>query len=110
MITPTILSISREVIAQGPRLQKEGMLAMGATKWEAIRLAILPYAQGGIVGAALLGFARAFGETMAILMIAGNGPTFSDRLQTSLFAGGATIASKIAGGATEASSPIGFSA
>ncbi|HVO43083.1 MAG TPA: phosphate ABC transporter permease subunit PstC [Aggregatilineales bacterium] len=110
MILPTILSISREVITQVPRLQKEGMLAMGATRWEAIRYAILPYALGGIVGGALLGFARAFGETMAVLMIGGNGPTFADHVNISLLQGGATIASKIAGGATEASSPLGFSA
>jgi phosphate transport system permease protein len=108
MILPTILSVSREVIAQVPRLQKEGMLAMGATRWEAIRFAILPYAQGGIIGGALLGFARAFGETMAILMIAGGGSTFADHINISLLQGGSTIASKIAGSSTEFSA-LGFS-
>ena len=72
MILPTILSISREIIAQVPRLQKEGMLALGATEWEMLRKAVLPYAWGGIIGAAMLGLARAIGETMAVTMVIGN--------------------------------------
>ncbi|MFN8421487.1 MAG: ABC transporter permease subunit [Anaerolineae bacterium] len=75
MITPTILSISREIITQVPRLQKEGVMALGATKWETIRYSILPYARGGIIGAAMLGLARAIGETMAVTMVIGNSST-----------------------------------
>jgi phosphate transport system permease protein len=93
MITPTILSISREIITQVPRLQKEGVLALGATKWETIRFAILPYARGGIVGAMMLGLARAVGETMAVTMVIGNS---AGQIKPSLLSPGATIASTIA--------------
>src|SRR5258708_8584323 len=72
MITPTILSIAREVITQVPRLQKEGVLALGATKWQTISYSILPYARPGIIGGAMLGLARAIGETMAVTMMIGN--------------------------------------
>lgn len=94
MITPTILSISREIITQVPRLQKEGVMALGATKWETIRYSILPYARGGIIGAAMLGLARAIGETMAVTMVIGNSST--GRITPSLLNTGATIASTIA--------------
>lgn len=94
MIIPTILSISREIIRQVPRLQKEGMIALGATRWEAIRYAVLPYARSGIVGAALLGLARAIGETMAVTMTIGNG-TLS-RVTGSLFQSTSSLASAIA--------------
>ncbi len=107
MILPTILSISREIIAQVPRLQKEGMLALGATKWEMLRKAVLPYAWGGIVGAAMLGLARAIGETMAVTMVIGNS---SRAITPSLFTPGYTIASAIANQFTEADSEIYFSA
>ena len=93
MILPTILSISREIIAQVPRLQKEGMLALGATKWEVLSKAILPYARGGIAGAALLGLARALGETIAVTLVIGNS---SASITPNLFTPGYTIASKIA--------------
>lgn len=109
MILPTIFSVSREVIAQVPRSQTDAMLALGSTKWEAIRHGVIPYARSGIVGAALLGLARAIGETMAVLMLAGKGGTYPDRIETSLFAGGSTIASRIAGAATE-SYGLGFNA
>jgi phosphate transport system permease protein len=107
MILPTILSISREIIAQVPRLQKEGMLALGATKWEMLRKAVLPYAWGGIVGAAVLGLARAIGETMAVTMVIGNS---SQDISASLFTPGYTIASAIANQFTEADSELYFSA
>jgi phosphate transport system permease protein len=107
MILPTILSISREIIAQVPRLQKEGMLALGATKWETLRFAILPYARGGIVGAAMLGLARAIGETMAVTMVIGNS---SSKISASLFTPGYTISSAIANQFTEADTSIYFSA
>ncbi|HLY27463.1 MAG TPA: phosphate ABC transporter permease subunit PstC [Aggregatilineales bacterium] len=103
MILPTILSISREVIRQVPRLQREGMLAMGATRWEAIRYAILPYARAGIIGSILLGLARAIGETMAVLMI-GGGSSLST-LSASLFGAPSTIAARIASSAGESSLP-----
>src|SRR5262245_11266782 len=88
MILPTILSISREIMAQVPRLQKEGMLALGATKWEMLRKAVLPYAWGGIIGAAMLGLARAIGETMAVTMVIGNS---SSEISANLFTPGYTI-------------------
>ncbi len=106
MILPTILSIAREVIAQVPRLQKEGMLALGATEWEMLRKAVLPYAWGGIAGAAMLGLARAIGETMAVTMVIGNSST---DISASLFTPGYTIASAIANQFTEADSPMYFS-
>jgi phosphate transport system permease protein len=98
MILPTILSISREIIAQVPRLQKEGMLALGATKWETLWYAILPFARGGIIGAAILGLARALGETMAVTMLIGNAST---AITPSLFNQGYTITSAIANQFTE---------
>src|SRR5262249_9005628 len=94
MIIPTILSISREVISQVPRLHKEGVLALGATKWETTRYAILPFARGGILGACMLGLARAVGETMAVTMVIGNSST--GKMTATLFNSGATIASTIA--------------
>jgi phosphate transport system permease protein len=107
MILPTILSLSREIIAHVPRLQKEGMLALGATKWELLSKAVLPYARGGIIGAAMLGLARAIGETMAVTMVIGNSST---RISPSILTPGYTIASAIANQFTEADSPIFFSA
>jgi phosphate transport system permease protein len=107
MILPTILSLSREIIHQVPRLQKEGMLALGATKWEVLSKAVLPYARGGIVAAAMLGLARAIGETMAVTMVIGNSST---KISPSLLTPGYTIASAIANQFTEADSPIYFSA
>ena len=106
MILPTILSISREVIAQVPRLQKEGMLSLGATEWEMLRKAVLPYAWGGIVGAAMLGLARAIGETMAVTMVIGNRP----EIKASLFEPGYTMASVLANEFTEATSEMYISA
>ena len=107
MILPTILSISREIINQVPRLQKEGMLALGATKWEMLQKAVLPYAWGGIIGAAMLGLARAIGETMAVTMVIGNSST---AISPSLFTPGYTIASAIANQFTEADTPMYFAA
>lgn len=110
MILPIILSISREIIAQVPRLHKEGMMALGATKWEVIRLTVLPYARSGILGAALLGLARALGETMAVLMIGGGGVTYEGRVELSFFSTVSTIASRIASSATESVVQLDFSA
>jgi phosphate ABC transporter permease protein PstC len=72
MILPTITSISIDAIQAVPLLYKEGALAMGATHWQAVRLVILPAARSGVVTAVILGMARAIGETMAVIMVAGN--------------------------------------
>ena len=69
MILPIVTAISREVFLQTPRLQQEAALALGATRWETIRLAVFPYARSGIVSAVMLGLGRAMGETMAVAMV-----------------------------------------
>jgi phosphate transport system permease protein len=92
MILPTIVSVSREVITSVPGNQREAMLALGATRWEMIRRAVLPAARSGIVGAVILGLGRALGETMAVTMVIGNG----QGMPTSIFSTAQTIASQIA--------------
>jgi len=82
MILPIITSISREIFLQTPALHEEAALALGATRWEMIRLAVLPYARSGIVSATLLGLGRALGETMAIAMIVSPGLLYSFKLLT----------------------------
>jgi phosphate transport system permease protein len=72
MIIPTIMAVSRDVIAAVPGSQREGSLALGATRWEMIRIAVLPYARSGILGGAILGLARAVGETLAVTLVIGN--------------------------------------
>ena len=69
MVLPIITAISREIFAQTPRLNEEAALALGATRWEMIRLSVFPYARSGIVSAAMLGLGRALGETMAVAMV-----------------------------------------
>jgi phosphate transport system permease protein len=69
MILPIITAISREIFVQTPRLNEEAALALGATRWEMVRLAVLPYGRSGIVSAAMLGLGRALGETMAVAMV-----------------------------------------
>ncbi len=107
MILPTIMSVSREVLNTVPDTQREGMLALGATKWETIRSAVLPYAHAGIVGAAILGLGRAIGETMAVTLVIGNS---SQKISASLFTPGYTMASAIANQFNEADNPLHFSA
>ncbi len=107
MILPTIMAITREVFRAVPDTQREGMLALGSTRWEVIRYAVLPYAQGGIAGAAGLGLARALGETMAVTMVVGNS---SSAISASLFTPGYTMASAIANQFTEADKEIYFAA
>jgi phosphate transport system permease protein len=107
MILPTVTAVSREVLRAVPETQREGMLALGATKWEMIQKAVLPYARSGIAGAAILGLARALGETMAVTMVIGNSST---RISPSLFTPGYTMASAIANQFTEADKAIYFSA
>jgi phosphate transport system permease protein len=72
MILPTIMAVSRDVIAAVPRSQREGIVALGATRWEMIQLTVLPYARSGVLGAAILGLARAVGETLAVTLVIGN--------------------------------------
>jgi phosphate transport system permease protein len=92
MILPTVAAISRDVIRAVPDVQREGMLALGATRWEMFSRAVLPYGKSGITGAVILGLGRAAGETMAVTLIIGNSP----KIFTSLFDQGATMASIIA--------------
>jgi phosphate transport system permease protein len=72
MIVPYIAAVSREVLLAVPASQREAALAMGATRWEAVRSAVLPYGRAGIIGAVILGLGRALGETMAVTMLIGN--------------------------------------
>ena len=99
MILPTIVTISREVIQAVPGSQREAMFALGATRWEVIRRAVIPFARSGIIGAVILGLGRALGETMAVTMVIGN----KDAIPASLFDQTQTIASKIATSFSEAS-------
>jgi phosphate transport system permease protein len=98
MILPTVAAVSRDVIRAVPRDQREAMLALGATRWEMFRKAVLPYAGSGVLGAIILGLGRAAGETMAVTFIIGNSP----QLFRSLFEQGATLSSIIAGQFPEA--------
>jgi phosphate ABC transporter permease protein PstC len=92
MILPIVSAISREVIATVPVAQKEAALAIGATRWEMIRLAVLPYSRSGITGAAMLGLGRAIGETNAETLVIGNAPQIGD----TIFSQGYTLAAVIA--------------
>ncbi|MFT4043725.1 MAG: phosphate ABC transporter permease subunit PstC [Gordonia sp. (in: high G+C Gram-positive bacteria)] len=93
MMLPIITSITREVLRQTPGGQKEAALALGATKWEVIRMTSLPYGRSGMIAAAMLALGRALGETIAVMIILS---TAVGRLKWSLFEGGDTFASKIA--------------
>ncbi|MDD4878974.1 MAG: phosphate ABC transporter permease subunit PstC [Candidatus Omnitrophica bacterium] len=106
MIIPTISSISREVFLAVPFSQREAALALGSTRWETIRLAVLGYARPGVLGAVILGLGRALGETMAVTMVIGNRPEIS----ASLFAPSYTMASVIANEFTEATGDLYLSA
>jgi phosphate transport system permease protein len=92
MIVPTIMAVSRDVIAAVPGSQREGILALGATRWEMIRMAVLPYARSGVIGGAILGLARAVGETLAVTLVIGNRAA----LPASIFSPTYTMASVIA--------------
>jgi phosphate transport system permease protein len=102
MVIPIITAVSRDVMYAVPITQREAMLALGATKWEMINRAVLPYCRSGLVGAIILGLGRALGETMAVTMVIGNAYT----LTASLFSPGVTIASKVASEFSEASGDI----
>jgi phosphate transport system permease protein len=107
MILPILMAISREVLLAVPPTQREAMIGLGATRWEAVSRAVLPYARPGILGGAVLGVGRAFGETMAVTMVVGNS---SRDITGSLFVPGYTLASAIANQFVEADSEIYFSA
>jgi phosphate transport system permease protein len=98
MIIPIISSITREVLAVVPQHQREAALALGATRWEMIRIGVLRNARAGIVGGIILGLGRALGETMAVTMVIGNRP----EIAKSLFAPGYTMASVLANEFSEA--------
>ena len=102
MILPIITSVSREILRSVPGLQREAAYALGATRWEVTRIAVLSYAKKGLFGAIILGLGRALGETMAVTMVIGNRP----EIATSLFAPGYTLASVVANEFTEATSDI----
>src|SRR5947208_14668187 len=80
MILPIVSAITREVMATVPLDHKEAALALGATRWEMIRTAILPYSRAGIAGAAMLGLGRAIGETIAVTLLIGNAPTIGKQI------------------------------
>jgi len=80
MILPIVSAISREVMTTVPHDHREAALGLGATRWEMIRIAILPYCRSGIVGGAMLGLGRALGETIAVTILIGNSPTLSGHL------------------------------
>ena len=106
MIVPIISSITREVMVAVPRQQREAALALGATRWEMIRMGVLRNARAGIVGAIILGLGRALGETMAVTMVIGNRP----EIAKSLLAPGYTLASVIANEFSEATDNLYLSA
>ena len=102
MVLPTVAAVSRDVIRAVPLAQREAALALGATRWEAIRIGVLPYARSGILGAGILGLARGVGETMAVTMVIGNAPTIS----LSFLSQGYTMASVIANEFSEATTAL----
>ncbi len=106
MVMPYVMSVSREVLLAVPGSQREAALALGATRWEAVVTAVVPYARSGIIGAVILGLGRALGETMAVTMLIGN----RHDLSTSLFAPGYTMAAAIANEFSEAVTDIHLSA
>jgi phosphate transport system permease protein len=106
MIIPIITSVSREILRSVPGLQREAAFALGATRWEVTRLAVLSYAKRGLFGAVILGLGRALGETMAVTMVIGN----SNLISFGLFRPASTLASRVANEFTEATSDLHYSA
>ncbi len=99
MITPIVTSLSREVIATVPSAQREAAYGMGATRWEMIRAAVLPWSRGGIVGSIMLGLGRAMGETIAVALVIGS----QAQITTHLFEAGDSMAAVIVNQFGEAS-------
>ncbi len=106
MLLPIVSSVSREVLKAVPLSQREAAYALGATRWEVIRTAVLPYARTGVIGAVILGLGRALGETLAVTMVIGNRPQISP----SLFQPAYTIAAALANEFSEATTGIYISA
>jgi phosphate transport system permease protein len=106
MILPYISAVAREVLLAVPRSQREAALALGATRWEMIWGAVLPFARSGIIGGVILGLGRALGETMAVTMVIGN----THEISSSLLAPGYTMASLIANQFSEATGDLHLSA
>jgi phosphate transport system permease protein len=106
MVLPYISAVTREVLLAVPRSQREAALALGATRWEMIRDAVVPYARSGIIGGVILGLGRALGETMAVTMVIGN----RHEISASLFQPGYTMASIIANEFSEATNDLHLSA
>lgn len=106
MILPIISSLTRDIMTAVPNSQREAVLALGATRWEMIRIGVLRNSRIGIVGAVMLGLGRALGETMAVTMVIGNHP----EINKSLFAPGYTLASVIANEFAEATGDLYYSA
>jgi phosphate transport system permease protein len=102
MIIPIVAALTREVFSATPRLQREAVLALGGTRWDVIRKAVLPIGRTGLMAAVLLGLGRAIGETIAVTMVIGNSP----RIGGSLFSPGFTLASVIANEFNEATEPL----
>ncbi|AJE04903.1 phosphate ABC transporter permease subunit PstC [Geobacter pickeringii] len=102
MVIPIITSLTKEVLLAVPQSQREAAIALGATRWEMIRMAVLPYGRSGILGAVILGLGRAIGETMAVTMVIGNTPQIS----LSLLSPAYTMPSVIANEFAEASSKL----
>ncbi|MGZ6417438.1 MAG: PstC family ABC transporter permease, partial [Pseudobdellovibrio sp.] len=102
MILPTITAVCREVFLSIPISLREGVLALGTTRWEMIKIAVVESGFSGILAAVALGFGRAMGETMAVTMLIGNRPDIT----WSLFSPGATMASVIANESPEATSAL----
>ncbi|HEY4306654.1 MAG TPA: phosphate ABC transporter permease subunit PstC [Gemmatimonadaceae bacterium] len=106
MVLPFISAVTREVLMAVPRSQREAALGLGATRWEMIWDAVLPYARSGIIGGIILGLGRALGETMAVTMVIGN----SHEIHASLFQPGYSMASLIANEFAEATNDMHVSA
>jgi phosphate transport system permease protein len=103
MILPIITNVSREVFRQVPQMHEEAALALGATRWEVIRMSVLPFGRSGVISASMLGLGRALGETMAVATVLS--PTFE--INASLLdPGGGTFAQNIASKFSEAT-PLG---
>ena len=102
MVLPIITAISRDVFERTPRANIEAALALGATRWEMIRMSVLPYGRAGVVSGSMLGLGRALGETIAVYLIVS---TVGGAFHPSIFTGGSTFASQIANGSAEFNNP-----
>lgn len=109
MIIPIVSSIIRELLLVVPNIQREAAYSLGATRWETTKIAVLPFAKSGILGAAIIGLGRAIGETMLVTLIIGNAIGLN-AIPTSLFSQSQTLSSLIANEFNEAASDLHLSA